>query len=594
MEKAAIYHRPQSEMSYLAAKNVFQVRLRTKHADVDQVEIIYGALDKIKAQRGTDKDIKKMARPQVDAMKLILKTDLYDYWEAQIPVKVRERTQYVFHLISRDDEVLYDAINARVYMADFLDNTTPFDTPYYQNMLLPHTAPEWSTKTVWYEIMIDRFANGSPQCDPIDVADWQKDKSTKDNFFGGDFRGIIDHLDYLAGLGITGIKLSPIFESYSNLKDDPIDFYDLSMLFGGKEDFRELVQKAHQHKIKVILQLPLDRLSDLSLQWQDVQMLGERSHFASWFMIRDFPVTIPDEEHPQVNYLDIDGNVHMPKLNLQDTTVQQYLLETSRYWIETFDIDGWEILNGDEIDPTFLNLFTKQMHSIKSDFLVVGNYHYFPYQELAIDHIDSANNVPFKTICNNFFIRQKINVSDMISQLNEELMKNMTHINEVVINELENLDTPRLFDQCKGHSDLACAMLAFMFLQKGAPLLLYGTEVGVTGNGVPGNRAPMVWDEARQNQNMLQFIKGLVGMRNDYPEIFKKGTLDWGQSSNKYRFFTLSREYEGKKIFSLFNLGFNNIKVVIPQNSQLIVSQSLNEEQSTIGPNGFMILVMQN
>ena len=51
MEKAAIYHRPESEMAYLAGKNQFRIRLRTKHADVHQVEIIYGSLDRIKQQK---------------------------------------------------------------------------------------------------------------------------------------------------------------------------------------------------------------------------------------------------------------------------------------------------------------------------------------------------------------------------------------------------------------------------------------------------------------------------------------------------------------------------------------------------------------
>lgn len=49
MEKAAIYHRPESEMAYLAGKNQFTIRLRTKHQDVTQAELIYGDFDRIRA-----------------------------------------------------------------------------------------------------------------------------------------------------------------------------------------------------------------------------------------------------------------------------------------------------------------------------------------------------------------------------------------------------------------------------------------------------------------------------------------------------------------------------------------------------------------
>ena len=150
MEKSAIYHRPESEMAYLAGKNQFKIRLKTKHNDVAQVEVIYGNFNRINQQRNDDTiDNFDLERPSVEGMKRVFKTELYDYWEAIIPVKVRQRTQYVFHLIGdHDGELLYDAVNVRIYMADFLQSATPFFTPYYQNMFLPVTTPKWAENTV--------------------------------------------------------------------------------------------------------------------------------------------------------------------------------------------------------------------------------------------------------------------------------------------------------------------------------------------------------------------------------------------------------------------------------------------------------------
>lgn len=594
MEKSAIYHRPESEMAYLAGKNQFKVRLRTKHADVNQVEIIYGNIEKIRAQKNADIDTIDIARPNVDAMKLILKTELYDYWEAIIPVKVRERTQYLFHLIGdHDGELLYDAVNVRLYMADFLETATPFYTPYYQNMFLLHSNPQWAQKTVWYQIMVDRFANGNEKNDPLNSARWDLDQSTTTNFYGGDLRGIIDHLDYLEELGVNGIKISPIFASYSNTKYDPIDLYDISYIFGSKEEFREMVRKAHHHGIKVMVQLPLDRMSDMSLQWQDVQQFGAQSRFASWFKVRQFPVKVPlENEDPQAGYLNIDNNIHMPKLNLQNPTVQQYLSETARYWVETFDIDGWEILNGDEIDRTFLNLFTKQMHSIKAEFLVLGKYQHLPHQDLANDLIDSANNTLYQAVINDFFVEHSINVTDMISRLNNMLMKNTTHTNQALINELENFDSPRLLSKCMGEEDLARAIIAFTFLQIGVPAFMYGTEVGLSGDQFPQNLNPMKWKKEQQSSKMLEFMKDAIAMRRDFADILNQGSIDWGQSSNKYRYFTLTREYDGQKLYSLFNLGYGSIKVVIPKSAKIILSQNLMRDDNKIAQNGFMILKM--
>ena len=593
MEKAAIYHRPESEMAYLAGKNQFRIRLRTKHADVHQVEIIYGRLDRIKQQKlAADSEDMEIIRPNVEAMQCILKTDLYDYWEITIPVKVRERTQYLFHLIGdHDGELLYDAVNVRLYMADFLEKATPFNTPYYQNMFLMHSNPEWTKHTVWYQIMLDRFADGDENNEPLEKARWDLDKSTATNFYGGDLQGVIDHLDYLDELGINGIKLSPIFASYSNQKNDPVDFYDLSYMFGSKELFREFVQKAHQHGMRVMVQLPLDRMSDMSLQWQDVQRFGAQSRFASWFKVRQFPVQIPSEnEDPDKYYLTIDGNIHMPKLNLQSPTVQQYLLETARYWIETFDIDGWEILNADEIDQTFLNLMTQQMHSIKADFVVMGQYQYLPNGDLAKDYIDSANNVDFYTIMHDFFVTHQLNVTEMISRINDALMKNTVYTNQTLINEVESFVTPRLISEGNGEEDLARAIIAFTFMQVGIPSFMYGTEVGVTGEDVPTNLAPMKWKDEEQSSSMLQFMKNAIAMRREYADLLNDGTLEWGQLSNKYRYFTLIREYDGQKLFCLFNFGYGSVKVVIPQNSEIVLSQNLMEDENKIAQNGFVIL----
>lgn len=591
MEKAAIYHRPESEMAYLAGKNQFRIRLRTKHADVHQVEIIYGRLDCIKQQKLNKENVETI-RPDMDAMQCILQTDLYDYWEVTIPVKIRERTQYLFHLTGdRDEELLYDAINVRPYMTNFLEKAMPFNTPYYQNMFLVHSGPEWIKHTVWYQIMVDRFDNGDESNDPLEKSSWDLDKPTNTSFYGGDLQGVIDHFNYLDELGINGIKLSPIFASYSNQKNDPIDFYDLSYMYGSKELFREFVQKAHQHGIRVMIQLPLDRMSDMSLQWQDVQRLGAQSRFASWFKVRQFPVQVPNEdEASDKNYLTVDGNIHMPRLNLQSPMVQQYLLEVARYWIETFDIDGWEILNADEIDQTFLNLMTQQMHSIKADFVVVGQYKYLPNDNLAKNYIDGANNTAFYTIMQDFFINHQLGVTDMISRINNALMKNTAYINQMLINEIENFTTPRLISECNGEKDLARAIIAFIFMQVGIPSFMYGTEIGASEGGVPGNLAPMKWKDEEQSSTMLQFMKNAISMRREYADLLNNGTLEWGQLSNKYRYFTLTREYDGQKLFCLFNFGYGNVKVVIPRNSEIVLSQNLMQDESKVAQNGFVIL----
>ncbi len=71
--------------------------------------------------------------------------------------------------------------------------------------------------------------------------------------YGGDLQGIINHLDYLQELGITGLYLCPIFESPSNHKYDTIDYFEIDQHFGDKETFRQLVKDAHARGMKIML-----------------------------------------------------------------------------------------------------------------------------------------------------------------------------------------------------------------------------------------------------------------------------------------------------------------------------------------------------
>ena len=85
-----------------------------------------------------------------------------------------------------------------------------FNYPYICKEDL-YKAPHWVAHTVWYQIFPERFANGNPEISPEGALAWDSFiKPKTSDFFGGDLQGIIDHLDYLQDLGITGLYLCPI------------------------------------------------------------------------------------------------------------------------------------------------------------------------------------------------------------------------------------------------------------------------------------------------------------------------------------------------------------------------------------------------
>ena len=79
----------------------------------------------------------------------------------------------------------------------------------------------------------------------------------------GDLRGIIEELDYLEKLGIGAIWLSPVYQSPNDDNGyDISDYYDIAPEFGTMEDLDNLIKKAKEKNIKIILDLVINHTSD--------------------------------------------------------------------------------------------------------------------------------------------------------------------------------------------------------------------------------------------------------------------------------------------------------------------------------------------
>ena len=244
MELTAIYHRPESEYAYLYKDNTMHIRIRTKKDDIESINLHYG--DPFIFIEDHYEAIKEMVKVTSDA--------LFDYWQVEITVGYA-RLQYLFELKDKQGQtILY---GDKGCVENTLENLhyegNGFKVPYIHEIDACH-VPDWVAETVWYQIFPERFANGNPEISPKGALAWDSSiKPKTSDFFGGDLQGIIDHLDYLQDLGITGLYLCPIFESPSNHKYNTTDYFEIDRHFGDKETFRQLVTEAHQRGMKIML-----------------------------------------------------------------------------------------------------------------------------------------------------------------------------------------------------------------------------------------------------------------------------------------------------------------------------------------------------
>ncbi|HET6871575.1 MAG TPA: glycoside hydrolase family 13 protein, partial [Sporolactobacillaceae bacterium] len=355
MLKEAIYHRPKNAYAYAYNEETLHIKIRVKKGDVDRITLIAG--DPYHWEKGKWQ-FRRTAMEKVGA------DALFDYWLAEVKPPFK-RLRYGFEL--QDGEETLTFTERGFY------ETPPEDTSYYfcfpfLNAVDVFNAPEWVKSTVWYQIFPERFANGDPSIDPEGALEWGSADPTPKNFFGGDLQGVIDHLDHLEGLGITGLYFTPIFKAASNHKYDTIDYFEIDPQFGDKATFKKMVEACHARGIRVMLDAVFNHSGFFFEPFQDVVKNGEASPYKDWFHVHEFPVQMV----PRPNYDTFAFTPFMPKLNTEHPDVKAYLLKVGTYWVEEFDIDGWRLDVANEVDHAFWREFRQSVRAIKPDVYILG------------------------------------------------------------------------------------------------------------------------------------------------------------------------------------------------------------------------------
>lgn len=496
MFKEAIFHRPKNNFAYAYDKDTLHIMLQSKKDDLTSVQLIFGDPYDWK-----DESWQTQTKPMIKSGS----TSLYDYWTIAVEPEFH-RMRYGFELAD-GSEILY-------YMEGGFFPNAPTDIanyfcfPYVNNIDV-FRAPDWVKDTVWYQIFPERFGNGDPSINPEGTLPWGSTDPTPGNFFGGDFQGVMDHLDHLVELGISGIYFTPIFKAYSNHKYDTIDYMEIDPQFGDKETFRKLVQECHKRGIRVMLDAVFNHSGFYFPAFQDVLEKQENSKYKNWFHLWDFPVVT----EPKPNYDTFGFVPSMPKLNTEYPEVKEYLLNVARYWVEEFDIDGWRLDVANEVDHAFWRDFRRVVKGVKPDAYILGEIWHDSMPWLQGDQFDAVMNYPFTNGAIDFFAKESISAEAFTDSIVKVLHMYPKNVNEVAFNLLDSHDTPRILTLANGNRDRVKLLYLFQLSFIGAPCIYYGDEIGMAGGQDPGCRACMEWDESKQDRDLFQYVKTLLKWR---------------------------------------------------------------------------------
>ncbi|MDM5295859.1 alpha-glycosidase [Peribacillus simplex] len=499
MEFSSIHHRPNDNYSYPINTETLHIRLRTKKQDISSAGLIFG--DPYISDNDGQWQYEELP------MSLSGSDNRYEYWHIYVKPPYR-RIRYGFKVSSEDESAIYT--EKGFFKEPPRDPGSYFAIPYlHQNEIFG--APEWIKDTIWYQIFPERFANGNPDNDPEGVIPWGSEEPAVDNFFGGDFEGIIEHLDYLEKLGINGIYFTPIFHAYSNHKYDTIDYRSIDPQFGTKETLKTLITECHKRNIRVMLDAVFNHSGYYFPPFQDLIEKGEKSKYKDWFHPHSFP--LKGGERP--NYETFGFFESMPKLNTANPEVKEYLLEVSAYWIKEFDIDAWRLDVANEVDQPFWREFRTTVKNIKPDLYILGEIWHDSMPWLRGDQFDAVMNYPFTNQVFRLVASQTINAREFTEEMTAIYHSYPTNVFDVTFNLLGSHDTPRIFTDCG--EDLARTKLihAILLTFNGSPCIYYGDEIGLTGGMDPGCRKCMVWEEEKQNTELFNEIKTLILLRKE-------------------------------------------------------------------------------
>lgn len=545
MNKTAIFHKMDKEYFYALDKDTFLVKLRCAKGDLFKVRL--GYCDKYLNERNipVEGDIH-----YTDMIK-VASDELFDYYEATIKTHVIV-IRYFFELRDWEDIILY-YYGYRFYNEEPKLHFGMFDASQPVREEEIFDTPNWANGAIVYQIFPERFARKNLNTD----GNWYLTPMNRTEMLGGNLRGIIDALDYLEELGIEVIYLTPIFKSSSNHKYNTDDYMEIDPTFGTEDDLKELVEKAHNKNIKIILDGVFNHSGYEFAPFKDLMENQENSKYKDWYYPFSFPLKWKWGEKP--NYWTFGYAGPMPKLNTSNPEVREYIFGVIRKWM-SLGIDGWRLDVADEVSHDFWKAFRKVVKSINKDALIIGEVWYESSPWLLGDEYDTVMNYLFFDNVKKLLVTKEYKVSDFDYENNFLRGRMHTKVQPLLWNLIDSHDTPRFLTQANNNEEILKLAFALQMTLPGMPMIYYGDEVGMQGGKDPDCRRGMLWDENKQNGEIFDYYKKWIKIHKKYSSL-KNGEFKTIYVNDDANVYIFKRFNENEELYIAFNFSNNNISL---------------------------------
>ncbi len=457
---------------------------------------------------------------------------------------------------------------------------------------------------VLYMLMPDRFAQGQGhQAQVKGMRQYREDRSQPSLRHGGDLNGIREHLDYFCDLGVTALWLTPVLENDS--PDDEngystyhgyatTNYYRVDPRFGTNEDYRQLVDEAHMKGLKVVMDMIFNH-SGFEHPWTHDMPTKDWLNLPEWltesggtsksegtsFLQTSYKLTPVVD--PYASEIDLQETTEgwfvptMPDLNQHNPHLMRYLIQNSKWWIETVGIDG---IRMDTYPYAYADAMAEWMKELDEEY---PNFNTVGETWVTEPAYTAAWQKGSKLSEHDSYLKTVMDFSffDKLSQAkNEETDAWWNGMNRLynsfvydylypnpssVMAFIENHDTDRFLGEGRDTLMLKQA-LALLLTVNRTPQLYYGTEVLMNGTkavtdgnvrkdfpgGFSGDTHNCFTREGRSQaeQSMFQWLSRLLHWRQNNPLIINGKQIQFIPYEGVY---VIARQYEGRTALTILN-----------------------------------------
>jgi len=455
-------------------------------------------------------------------------------------------------------------------------------------------------EAIIYFMLTDRFYDGNTSNNISNNGAFDKNKAG--SYHGGDFAGVTQKLDYLKDLGVNTIWLTPIVENtlgnfstkeemdkgndyYSYHGYWATDFKALNPYLGTVEELHTLLDEAHARDMKIMVDVVLNHAG----YYNDEHPLKDKDILD---LLRDG--TINENEERQW----IAG---LPDFDTENQTVRETVINWQLAWanLKTAKgntIDYFRVDTVKHVDHETWKQFKTALAHANSEFKLIGEI--FDGDDkinsyLNNGEMDAALDFTFNDIALEF-INGSLKAAEAKLEARNSRISNTAMLGQFLSSHDEDgfLEIVLRGDKAK--------MMAAVTLQltaKGQPVIYYGEEIGMSGHNnwpIYTNRYDFDWTLVNEANTTLSHYKKLLAARNEYTDVFTKGSRSTVAGGDAEGWLAFARSYQADEVYVVINTKNEQKEITFTTKAEegTIIKDIYSGNSYTVGKEGAVTITL--